>query len=69
MLVLSRRSGEELVIPHYGIVLTILDVRGDRVRVGVTAPADVEVYRRELWERLEQCNLSVGKTGKPSGKV
>ncbi len=54
MLVLSRRVGEEIVLPQLGIVLTILEVRGPNVRVGVTAPADVGVYRREVWTRLQQ---------------
>lgn len=54
MLVLSRRNGEEVMVPQYGIVFTILEIRGDRVRVGVSAPADVRLYRREIWERIER---------------
>lgn len=53
MLVVSRKSGEEIVIPQFGISFTILEVRGDKVRVGISAPSDVQVYRRELWERIQ----------------
>jgi carbon storage regulator len=75
MLVLTRRSGEELVIPEHGIVFTILDVQGDRVRVGISAPADVGLYRRELWQRMEQSNAVDGavlygeKSGNPKRKA
>jgi carbon storage regulator len=52
MLVLTRKSGEELVVPQHRIVLKILEIRGNAVRVGITAPPDVQLYRREIWERL-----------------
>ncbi|HEY3244890.1 MAG TPA: carbon storage regulator [Phycisphaerae bacterium] len=47
MLVLSRQRNESILIGD-GIEITILDVRGDRVRVGVTAPTEVPVFRKEL---------------------
>jgi carbon storage regulator len=49
MLVLSRRSGERIVIPHCGVVVTVVSVQGNRVRLGISAPADVAVYREEVW--------------------
>lgn len=54
MLVLSRKVKEEIIMPQYGIILTVLEVRGDRVRIGISAPPDVEVHRREVWERMQQ---------------
>jgi carbon storage regulator len=52
MLVLSRRPGEQLVVPHCELTFTVLSVEGNTVRLGITAPADVTVYREELWKRL-----------------
>ena len=49
MLVLSRRPGERIVLPHCGWVLTVVSVRGNRVRLGIAAPAGVAVYREEVW--------------------
>lgn len=55
MLVLSRRVGESVVLGS-DIVVTVLDVRGDLVRVGIKAPRSVEVHRAELLEELEETN-------------
>jgi carbon storage regulator len=49
MLILSRRPGERIVLPHCGLVVTVVSVRGNRVRLGFAAPADVAVYREEVW--------------------
>ena len=56
MLVLSRKDGEEVVVPQFGIVFRIVEVRGNLVKLGITAPADVQLFRREVWERIHQCN-------------
>ena len=53
MLVLTRKSNEEVVIPQYGITITALQVKGDKVRLGISAPLDVDVYRSEVWEKIE----------------
>ena len=64
MLVLSRRPGERIVLPESGIEVTILSVQGGRVRLGITAPADVAVYREELWTgiRSREKTSEVSKT-------
>jgi carbon storage regulator len=49
MLVLSRKIGERIVIGD-GIVVTVLQVDGRKVRIGIDAPSDVPVFRRELIE-------------------
>jgi carbon storage regulator len=54
MLVLSRKCGEKIVIPDQNIILTVLEVRGDRIRLGIEAPADVPVHREEVWQRIRQ---------------
>jgi len=54
MLVLSRKCGERIVIPDQNIILTVLEIRGDRIRLGIEAPADVAVHRQEVWQRIHQ---------------
>lgn len=54
MLVLSRKVGEQICVPQFDIVLTVLEVRGQRVRLGITAPQKVHVVRKELRARLPQ---------------
>ena len=55
MLVLSRRTGEKVVVPHHGLEIRVLEIRGNKVRLGITAPRDLEVYREEIWERIQAC--------------
>ncbi len=55
MLVLSRRVGESIVIGD-DVTVTVLEVRGDIVRVGIDAPRSVAVHRAELLEQLETSN-------------
>jgi carbon storage regulator len=47
MLVLTRKSSQSIVIGD-DIVITILEIRGDQIRVGITAPREVPVYREEI---------------------
>jgi len=52
-LVLSRRCGESVLIGA-DVLITIHEVRGDRVRIGVTAPRDVPIYRNEVLEAMRE---------------
>lgn len=52
MLILTRRTGEQLMIGDE-IVVRVLGVKGNQVRIGVTAPGDVEVHREEIYERIQ----------------
>ena len=54
MLVLSRKCGEKIVIPGLDITLTVLEIRGDRIRLGITAPVGIPVHREEVWQRIQQ---------------
>lgn len=54
MLVLSRKVGDEILVPDQGIVFKILEIRGEQVRVGISAPPGIRLYRREVWRRLQQ---------------
>lgn len=57
MLVLTRRKNQSIVIGE-DIVVTVLEVKGDQIRLGITAPRDVQVYRSELLEAIEAANTS-----------
>ncbi len=52
MLVLSRKVGEQIVIGQ-GVTVTVLEVNGQRVRLGIIAPADVPVHRSEVCQRIQ----------------
>ena len=57
MLILSRKAGEynkESLILDGGIEIKITEIYGDKVRVGIAAPADVRVYRKELYATIQE---------------
>lgn len=51
MLVLSRKKNESIIV-NDNIVITVVDVRGDKVRIGIEAPRDVSVHRQEVLEAI-----------------
>jgi carbon storage regulator len=53
MLILTRRVGETVVIGDE-VQVTVLGVKGNQVRLGVTAPRDVSVHRQEIYERIQK---------------
>lgn len=55
MLVLSRKRNESIVIDDK-IVITVVDIRGDKVRLGIEAPKDVPIHRSEVYEALKRAN-------------
>jgi len=55
MLVLSRQRDESIIIGD-NIVVTVVDVRGDKVRLGIEAPREVSVHRREIYEAIQREN-------------
>lgn len=60
MLVLSRQRDESIIIGD-NIVVTIVDVRGDKVRLGIEAPREVSVHRREVYEAIQRENREASK--------
>ncbi len=52
MLVLTRSIGERLIINDGEIKLSVLEVKGNQVRIGIDAPRDVSVHREEVFERI-----------------
>ena len=57
MLVLTRHANQSIMIGH-DIVVTVLEVRGDQVRIGIRAPRHVDVHREEVFAALQQANRS-----------
>ena len=51
MLVLSRKKNESIIISD-NITVTVIEIRGDKVRLGIEAPKDVTVHRREVYEAI-----------------
>ena len=52
MLILSRKTNESIVIAD-NIVITVVEVRGDKVRLGIEAPKEVPVHRREVYDKIK----------------
>lgn len=53
MLILSRKVGQKIVVPECDLVFTVLEIRGDKVRLGIAAPEELAVHRQEIWERIQ----------------
>ncbi len=53
MLVLARKKNESIVIRE-DVVVTVVEVRGDKVRLGIEAPKEVKVHRREVYDAIRQ---------------
>ena len=53
MLALTRKKGEALVINN-NIEITVLEIRGDQIKIGISAPKDVPIYRKEVYLQIQQ---------------
>lgn len=60
MLVLSRQRDESIIIGD-NVVVTVVDVRGDKVKLGITAPREVSVHRQEVYEAIQRENQQATK--------
>ena len=59
-MVLSRRKDESIVIGD-DVHVTIVDIRGDTVRLGITAPKSIPVYRKEIFEAIQRENIEAAQ--------
>lgn len=55
MLALTRKKGESLVINN-NVEITVLEIRGDQIKIGITAPKEVPVYRKEVYMQIQKEN-------------
>lgn len=62
MLVLTRKPGEQIMIGD-GIVITVLDGKGDGVRLGIEAPRGVSIQRKEVIEAIAAANMAAAASG------
>ena len=61
MLVLTRRKGQSIIIGE-DIEISVEGVTGDSVRIGIRAPKEITVYRRELYDAIREENISAART-------
>jgi carbon storage regulator len=65
MLVLSRKKNESIVINN-DITIVVVDIRGDKVRLGVEAPKEIPVHRREVYDAIQNNEKSAEKGAQSS---
>ena len=61
MLALSRKKGEALVINN-NIEVTVLEVKGDQVKIGISAPKEVPIYRKEVFTQIQEANKEASQS-------
>lgn len=61
MLVLTRKINQSIIVGD-DVEITVLDIRGEQVRVGINAPKSITVYRKEIYEQIQQENHNSSKT-------
>lgn len=68
MLVLTRKVGEQLLIGD-DVLITVLEVRGDGIKIGIDAPRDVKVQRREVLLSVAETNLQAARAASPEAET
>ncbi len=61
MLALSRKKNESIVIDN-NIEITVLDIKGDQIKLGITAPKSVPVYRKEVYVQIKDANKAASQS-------
>lgn len=61
MLVLSRKRDESIIIGD-DVVITVVDIKGEQVKIGVTAPKTVSIHRKEVYEAIQEENRAAAKS-------
>lgn len=60
MLILARKTNESIIIGDK-IEISIVDIRGDQVKLGIKAPKDVKIFRQEVYQAIQEENLAAAK--------
>ncbi|MDA7858237.1 carbon storage regulator CsrA [Mariniblastus sp.] len=68
MLVLSRKKNESIVI-NDDITIVIVEIRGDKVRLGVEAPKEIPVHRREVYDAIKRAEKENMELGEPAAEI
>lgn len=69
MLALTRKAGQSIIIADQ-IEITVVEVKGDQVRLGIEAPKDISIYRKELYDEIQAENKTAASSAKrPLEKV
>lgn len=63
MLVLTRKTGQKLIIDNQ-IEVTVLEVKGDAVKIGINAPKHIAIFREEIFEEIKQANQDASEGSK-----
>lgn len=66
MLVLSRKTNESIVI-NDNVIVTVVEIRGDKIRLGIEAPRDVTVHRREVYDAIKRAEADRQETKESNG--
>lgn len=64
MLALARKANQSIVI-NDDIEVTVLEIKGDQVKIGITAPKSVPIYRKELYVQMQESNKEAVNTANP----
>ena len=65
MLALARKVNESIIL-NDTIEVTVLEVKGDQVKIGINAPKDVPIYRKELFVQIQEANEAAANTVNPA---
>ena len=65
MLALSRKKGDSLIVNN-NIEITVLEVKGEQVKLGITAPKQVPVYRKEVYTQIQEANKEAMSAAAPA---
>ncbi len=64
MLALSRKMHQTIII-HDNIEVTVLEIKGDQIKIGIEAPKSVPIYRKEIYTQIQDSNKEAANTAAP----